>query len=385
MVAVRDRAGAGFGTVAAAVLGARLQPGAAIRSNEHGWDRALAEIGPDLSDEVRGASFFAGEYLQVILPARITTRDEYSSVRRPGRGAALDRRKRDEVWKVVERYREEARLQHVVSWAELASIAAVWLEQHGAIADHVLVDEGQDLAPTHWQFLRALAKQGANDLVIAEDTHQRIYGQHVVLARFGIAITGRARRLTLNYRTIEQNLLYALSVLEDSTYVDPEGREEGVAGYRSARRGPAPETHGFSTESEQLLGVADLMERWMTEGVGPGSIAVLTRTNDAATSVREALQRRGIPIAHIKNQQDLGDQPKVLTMHTAKGMEFSRVILFDVSDGVMPSSWMLKQAAPADRVDVLLRERSLLYVASSRTRDVLAITWRGRPSPLLRS
>lgn len=383
VVAVRDRAGTEFGSAAAEVLGATVESGASIRSNDHGWQDAIDDVNPDLPQDVLAASFFVGEYLQVILPARITTREKYFSIRRPGRGAALDRKKRDEVWKVVERYRRDAQLQNTISWAELAAVAAAWLDQHGAAADHVLIDEGQDLTPTHWQFLRALSKQGPNDLFIAEDTHQRIYGQHVVLSRYGIAITGRARRLTLNYRTTEQNLQYALSVLEGSTYIDPEGSAEGVAGYRSARRGPSPEVHGYSTESEQLAGAADLIDAWKADGADPGSIAVLTRTNDRAHEVQETLQRRGLSVEYLKSQKELGDKPKVLTMHTAKGMEFSRVILFDVSDGVVPAGWMLKQAAPADRDDVLLRERSLLYVASSRARDVLAITWKGKPSPLL--
>jgi superfamily I DNA/RNA helicase len=43
----------------------------------------------------------------------------------------------------------------------------------------------------------------------------------------------------------------------------------------------------------------------------------------------------------------------------------------------------LEQAAPEDRPDVLLRERSLLYVAASRARDQLLVTWAGQPSELL--
>jgi superfamily I DNA/RNA helicase len=43
-------------------------------------------------------------------------------------------------------------------------------------ADHVLVDKGQGLSPTHWQLLRALLREHSDDLFIAEDSHQRIYG-----------------------------------------------------------------------------------------------------------------------------------------------------------------------------------------------------------------
>ena len=62
----------------------------------------------------------------------------------------------------------------------------------GRLFDAVLVDEGQDLNPSHWQFLRVLVAPGPNDLFIAEDSHQRIYGQRIVLSRYGIKITGRS-------------------------------------------------------------------------------------------------------------------------------------------------------------------------------------------------
>lgn len=389
VVAVRDLATEDFESASADIFGVEVDRHGSLRSNDHGWQDAIDAVRPELPEEVLAPSFFVGEYLQVVLPSRITTRDEFLTVRRPGRGAALDRRKRDAVWRVIERYRADARTLGTISWAELAAVAAAWLDRHpdlpAAHADHVLVDEGQDLTPSQWQFLRALAKQGTDDLFIAEDSHQRIYGQHVVLSRYGIAITGRARRLTLNYRTTAQNLQYALAVLRGATYVDPEGGEESVTGYRSARRGPSPLLLGAASDSDQLHDVGGLVRAWLHDGVEPASVAILTRTNDRATAVRDSLSRQGIAVDHLKTATESGEKPRVLTMHTAKGMEFSRVILFDVSDGAIPLPWMLKNAAPADRDDVMVRERSLLYVAASRARDELVITWRQAPSSLLAS
>ena len=100
-------------------------------------------------------------------------------------------------------------------------------------------DRFQDLSPVHWQMLRALVAQGADDLFLAEDSHQRIDGSPVVLGRYGIRIVGRSRRLTLNYRTTAQNLRYALGILEGGSYVDLEENAE-TTGYRSARTPSAP-------------------------------------------------------------------------------------------------------------------------------------------------
>jgi superfamily I DNA/RNA helicase len=76
-------------------------------------------------------------------------------------------------------------------------------------------------------------------------------------------------------------------------------------------------------------------------------------------------------------------QPLVMTMHRAKGMEFSRVILSGADDKHVPSPATLRHVPDEERAEALLRERSLLYVASSRARDALVVTWSGKRSELL--
>ena len=88
--------------------------------------------------------------------------------------------------------------------------------------------------------LRALVAPGPNDLFLAEDSHQRIYGNQVALKRFGINIVGRSKRLTLNYRTTDQNLRYALGILSGEQFVDLNEEAVSSDGYRSARSGPKP-------------------------------------------------------------------------------------------------------------------------------------------------
>jgi hypothetical protein len=386
--AVRQKAGSGFGQVASIILGEVRDSVGQVTGNRDGWSSAAASSSVDLPPAVTTDAFLESEYLQVVLPARVTTRGEYFSIRRPGRGVALDRKKRDAVWTIIERYRENARSAPSVSYAEVAEISAVWLDLYGeeakALVDHVLVDEGQDLSPSQWKLLRALARPARNDLFIAEDAHQRIYGHPVVLAHCGVAIVGRSRRLTLNYRTTAENLAFAVRSLRDGDYVDAEGGMTEVAGYHSARRGPVPVVLGARDEQEQLAHICDLVEGWVgDETVDAGTVAVLARTNERALTARDALISRGIPANHAKSAQSKSDRVLTLTMHTAKGMEFSRVVLFDVSDGFVPLKWTLENAAPEERDQVMLHERSLLYVAASRARDALAVTWSGSPSPFL--
>lgn len=388
VASVRELAGTGFGDAAVNVIGSPVDSAARPVANDSGWDVAVDDSGADLAGALRSKSFLAGEYLEVILPNRITTKDEYFTVRRPGRGVALDRVKRAEVWKVVEHFRRNARINSTVTYAELAAVAAGWLSGLDGggprtFADHILIDEAQDLTAAHWQFLRAFTAEGDDDMFIADDIHQRIYGRRVVLSRLGIAIVGRSRRLTLNYRTTEQNLRYALGLLEGAEYIDAEGAAEGVAGYRSSRLGPDPRRIASTSAGEQYTALADAVRGWLDAGVRGETIAVLTSSNNASKDVHDALEHHGIASTILTSAKQTGTDPVVLTMHTSKGMEFSRVVLFDMSDGSFPSTWALKGVAPEDRADVELRERSLLYVASSRARDELVVLWKGRPSAFL--
>jgi hypothetical protein len=105
--------------------------------------------------------------------------------------------------------------------------------------------------------LRALVAEGPNDLFIAEDSHQRIYGSPIVLSRFGIRIVGRSRRLTLNYRTTAQNLHFAVGVLSGADYTDLEQGAETTSDYRSARNGPVPELVACESQTAELDAVAE--------------------------------------------------------------------------------------------------------------------------------
>jgi superfamily I DNA/RNA helicase len=354
------------------------------------WREALDSAGEQLPTALRSSQFLATEYAQVILPNRITIPEAYYKVRRPGRGVALDRAKRAAVWSVIEAYRAQARIAGSVDFPEAAAIAAVHLRRaadtNGVyVADHVLVDEGQDLGPAHWQLLRALVGEHTNDLFIAEDSHQRIYGQRVALSQFGIRIVGRSQRLTLNYRTTAQNLGYAINVLEGGAYVDLESDQESTAGYRSARTGPVPQLIPCATLAEELDRAADLIRRWVAETEAPETIAVLVREQRQRDRLVSGLAERGVALRAVDREHIKPGQPVAMTMHRAKGTEFSKVLLFGVDQGAIPRPLLDERYAEDAWADALLRERSLLYVAATRARDELALTWSGDPSQLLPS
>jgi superfamily I DNA/RNA helicase len=355
------------------------------------WRDVAQSIDSGLDAKLATPAFLETEYVAVVLANRIATLEQYAKVARPGRGVRLSRPQRIAVWKLVEAFRRQSQMDETISFPEVLALSAeallVHTERDGThLVDHVIIDEAQDLHATHWALLRALVVDGPNDLFIAEDSHQRIYGSPVVLSRFGIKIVGRSRRLTLNYRTTAQNLHFAVSVLSGAEYRDLEQGEESTSDYRSARNGPAPELISCADLAAELETVAAKVKGWLAEEeVDPESIAILTRSQDERDRFVRGLGERGVTARAVDRNAATAGQPLVMTMHRAKGMEFSRVILAGADEKHVPSPATLRNVPEEEWAEALLRERSLLYVASSRARDALVVTWSGKRSELLGS
>lgn len=384
------------------VLGPRTAEVLGTTDATKAWQEAINQV-PDLPKHLRSVSFFVAEYATVVLPNLVRDERSYFTVRRPGRGVALARSARKLVWEVIAAYRRTAAIAGTTDWDEKAMIAAMALDDRvgrglGRAADSVLVDEAQDLTPTRLRFLRALTEPGPNDLFLAEDAHQRIYGQKVVLSRYGINVRGRSRRLTLNYRTTAQNLRFAVDVLSAAEYTDLDDEEATVAGYRSARRGAPPTLQRFDSLAAEYEGVVALVRGWLSPGseadgpdadaahaTPPETIGVLTRTRNRAEAVERELREAGLPAKFVERDSSgpTKGSVQVMTMHRAKGMEFSKVVLMGMSADSVPAPFALGNLPEGDLEDALLRERSLVYVASTRARDELVVTWAGEASDLL--
>ncbi|MFC6013016.1 3'-5' exonuclease [Nocardia lasii] len=351
----------------------------AISSTEHNLDLRLAQPG-----------FLTTEYVNVVLGNQVTTQAQYLKVPRAGRGVRLSRSQRNAVWQLITQFRRLGRIDGRLNFPEVLALATADLRHRAEttgerLADHVIVDEAQDLHATHWTLLRALVAEGANDLFIAEDSHQRIYGQPVVLSRFGINVRGgRSGKLTLNYRTTAQNLRFAVGILDGTTYNDLADGEESTAGYTSARLGPAPALIRCDSPTAELRAIADQLDTWINEDdIGRGDVAVLTRGVRERGTVVRALGERGITAEILDDTVPPENHVAVLTMHRSKGLEFRCVVLAGIDNEHVPSRPSVRGVPIEEREEAERRERSLLYVAASRARDQLVVTWSGQISTLL--
>ena len=364
-------------------------PGKVLGSDgtQNQWDIAVANVDQTLDSELANSTFLQQEYETVVLPNLIVSKDEYLTVPRTGRGTALNRAKRLAVWKIVEQYRYFNRVEMNASYVEIAHLAAQVLRARKeagqvSLADHLLIDEAQDLHAGHWLFLRELVAVGPDDMFIAEDSHQRIYGQKITLSRFGIGVVGRSKRLTLNYRTTQQNLAYAVGLLRGVHITDIEGEEETDHGYTSSRVGPHPVEASATSTSEELDNLAGYLRDWDAEGVALGTVGILVHANYQISRVINGLKERGLEGRNV-SQALKDDIPVVMTMHRSKGMEFTRVVLFGMSESNLAAGAKAGNLAQAELDDAILKERSLLYVAATRARDGLVVSWSGPPSKLL--
>lgn len=350
--------------------------------DQRAWEDAVDRAADAPAPELCTPEFLRSELELVILPNRVNSKAGYLKVSRQGRGQALNRKARMQVWGVIDTYLAAAIQQGHQTFPVLGALAAAALDHRAAnggtrLFDHVVVDEAQDFHAGHWLLIRALVAPGVNDIFISEDSHQRIYGNPVRLSHFGIEIVGRSRRLTLNYRTTSENLHFAMDILSGSVYTDTSGEEDSTAGYRSARSGPEPIISGEANFAAELDEVARRIRGWQEEDPA-ATIGVLTRNRRSGEHVTGGLEARGIEVV---DPGETGVQ--VMTMHMAKGLEFKYVVLVGVSQSAIPGPVHRRVLTDEDKQLLLQWERSLLYVAATRARDELVVTYGGEISELL--
>jgi superfamily I DNA/RNA helicase len=247
------------------------------------------------------------------------------------------------------------------------------------------VDEAQDLSPWQWRLIRAAVSSADDDIFIAADPHQRIYNHRVSLRDVGISVAGRSTKLNLNYRTTAEILSWSLGLLRGEPIDDMDGSLDSIAGCRSEVHGDPPALRGYPTRDAEMSALTDTVKHWLKSGVEPSEIGVAARANWHVQQVLSALRAASVPAESLADNRSQEDAVAVGTMHRMKGLEFRCLAVVGVSDGVVPPAnaiTPLAEDGPTHRQD-MQRERCLLFVACTRAREQLSVTWHGSSSPLL--
>jgi superfamily I DNA/RNA helicase len=349
------------------------------------WEKALtlapSELG--LND-----SFYREEWDRVIQPQAISSFADYLTASRVGRGVRLSRQNRKFIWPVFEEYRVLLNENNLREVDDAMRDACALIRDKGDILPYkaIVVDEAQDMSAQAFRLIRQMIPGGVqkNDLFIVGDAHQRIYRHKVVLGRCGIKIIGRARKLRINYRTTEENRRWAVNLLKDLTFDDLDGGEDDQKGYKSLIHGIVPKvecTESFQAELDILIKYMDQIEQ---EGGSLSEICLVARTHDLLKQYEGALKAKGKETYFIR-RSEAEDRRKpgvrLATMHRVKGLEFDRVIIAGVNEGIVPLK--VEWATTSDPViqsDRETQERALLYVAATRAKREVVVSCFGKPS-----
>lgn len=331
------------------------------------WNAALEH----LDAAAFAADFLREEWDKVIQYHDIETFEDYARTPRVGRRGRLSRLERKAIWPVFEEYRALLDENQLWEAPDMMRAARSILEAGHLNAGfkHIIVDEIQDFHPQAFRLLRAMIPEDQfrqNDLFLVGDGHQNIYGHHIVLGQLGIDIRGRGRRLRLNYRTPEETRRWASAMLKGIEVSDLDGAKDNDIGYRSILSGPDPLFKPCGSFEDEISAIVTWIHE-IKEGNDQHVVCIAARSNAECLEYAKALAAKEISIHRITDKEhDIADPlpVRIATMHRIKGLEFDHVCLA----GLQKLSW---ESMDEERKE---RERCLLHVAATRTKNSLLVT-----------
>ena len=343
--------------------------------------------------------FFLDEYELVVEAEGLETEDAYLNVSRRGRSSPATVDEKRQFWTVFAKFRELFARADMTRRGEAFNRATSFLK-NGAKSPYsaVVVDEVQDLDAPALRFVAALSGNSdsviiPDSLVLVGDAHQRIYGKRVPLSACGIQTRGRSKTLKMNYRSTQKIRLRAESILAG---VDVDDLDEEVVSFRGGRSlvlGESPEEVRVGNDVALVDRIKQTITRWKAEDNGrtaPGcektwaDYAVLVSTNGEAEKMVDALDRCWIPSTLVSGDNSAvidPDHVRVMTMHRAKGLEFSGVVLVVNADKWPRKPTGYDSFSEPEKESILAKEKALLYVAMTRAIAHVLITGIGDPPP----
>ena len=175
-----------------------------------------------------------------------------------------------------------------------------------------------------------------------------------------------------NYRNTRQIAEAAAHLLEQNTlmrasneYVDPEWTQ---------RQGAFPIVVKVNSEYNQVEWVKDrILNLVADQTFRLSDFAILCPTNRLCEQCKQELEGAGLrTIYHKDSSFDLLEERiKILTIHSAKGLEFPVVFLIGLVSGILPSMQGLQHAEKEEAELFIEQQRTICYVGMTRAAEVL--------------
>ena len=236
---------------------------------------------------------------------------------------------------------------------------------------HLMLDEAQDFGPLEFQILVSLTPEKHPSVTLAGDMDQRIMlGRkletweeslsYLTLPDGSKPDVTALSPLQIGYRSTDEIMKAAKKVI---------GEHSVNTTWHSTRQGAPVNVFRFQESGAMVAFLADTLEDLCVREP-LASIAVLTRTNEAALKLYEGLQRSDLANMRIIRNQEFSFTPgiDVTDISQTKGLEFDTVIIADAD-------------ASTYGPDILSRQ--LLYVGLTRAAHQLWLLHCGNPSKLI--
>ena len=305
----------------------------------------------------------------------IQTAEEYSEAERVGRaGARAVRADRPILFRAYNEYLA-IRSSHGkrYDWDDLAqTVAMEFAADNGTrLYRHIVVDEGQDFSPVMLRSLvAAIPKDGS--LTFFGDMAQQIYGNKLSWRTAGLSIT-KVWRFKENYRNTKQIARLAKAIADTDHF---QGTSDLVEPTAPTADGPLPVLARFPSSEAEIGTVAKLAQvRAQT-----GTVAVLFRDRE---SERQLVPLLSSDATRLHGQMSRWHSEPWLyygTFHSAKGLEFDTVFVPFASATHLPHPPDVQVYGEDDAAS---RDAKLLYVAVTRARANLVLTYHGTPTTIL--
>ncbi|MDR1788603.1 MAG: UvrD-helicase domain-containing protein [Treponema sp.] len=365
----------------------------------------------DLSGAVKGVPFRAlGEYIEarkrfLLLPGEqeLSLGAENTDLVRIAERFGLPAfdAKKDSLYRVYQkRLREQNALDFDGLICEAARRLALSKEARQRLRymyRYIFVDEYQDINFSQYALLRLLtrrdaaqsAMQGADGeqkLWVIGDPNQAIYGfrgsDKRFIDRFLEDYPDAVRfSLSRSFRCAAP-IAAAAGRLAGAELRGAEGK---AVLCRAAYPSAASEAEGIARRIAALLGGTSFfaLDSGTADAVSPAaaasldSIAILIRAAALAPPLLKALADHGIPCKLIEDADaEVPTQGvRVMTMHASKGLEFEQVFVPALEEGVLPFTLFGGKDSPALERARIEEERRILYVAMTRAKTGLSLSW----------
>jgi Nuclease-related domain/UvrD-like helicase C-terminal domain/AAA domain len=241
----------------------------------------------------------------------------------------------------------------------------------------LMIDEAHDFEDAWLRMASRMVSPSTNSMLVLYDDAQSIYQskrRKFNFANVGIEARGRTSILKLNYRNTAEVLALAMHCAQRLLEGDGEARSEDelqlVQPASAGRRGALPVLIDARHELEEAELIAARVIAAHGSGTAYSDIAVLCRAKYLMRPIEQALSARQIPMQSMNAQAFKridwkAQNVKLLTLHSAKGLEFPLVFVAGL------------QAMPMrdESLDEALR---LLYVAMTRSTHALVLSAHGR-------